>query len=252
MDLDSVIVEREVEDELIWITVSKYALFMSYGKVGIDAKSLYEHYQFTALLQKTNSVWALDTYCRQGLDWGRTKYDKAKSLLKDLDLIEEYQEKDEKGQFGKKYIKVRTRKVELEPTRLSEKRQAGLTASGETTTNALTKKINASTRNINSFNEETRAIRKKRKARWVKENPPSLDEMKTYANERKLTHIDIPFLYTYYTDSDWLDKKGNKVFNWKQKLLSLNEINKKNTKNASAEKEPELLTASELRARGLL
>lgn len=154
MDHDNIsqtIIEKEISDELIWITVSKYALFMSYGKIGIDAKALYEHYQFTCILQKTNSVWAADKYCRQGLDWGRDRFENAKRLLIDLGLIEINQIRNENGKFSKIYIKVKMKKVELEPVdldRLTENRQADLPASGKTTTNALTKKINALTNNV--------------------------------------------------------------------------------------------------------
>jgi hypothetical protein len=209
MDIDSVIVEREVEDELIWITVSKYALFMSYGKVGIDAKSLYEHYQFTSLLQKTNSVWALDTYCRQGLDWGRDRYDKAKALLKDLDLIEEWRDRDEKGRLGTKYVKVKTKRVELEPVHLSENPQVGKTTCGKTTTNALTKKVNALTKKRKGF------------------IPPTLEEIEEYNKEKKLS-IDCEFFYEFFNDNDWIDSRGNKVKSWKQKMLTWSKYNNGN------------------------
>ena len=155
-NLKNTIIERDVEHELIWITVSKYALFMSYGRTGIDAKSLYEHYQFTSILQKTNSVKALDTYCRQGLDWGRERFEKAKNLLIDLGLITIKQTRGERGHFGTTYVKVHTKRVELEPIdihRLSENRQADLTASGKTTTNALTNNINALTNNLNPIED---------------------------------------------------------------------------------------------------
>jgi len=149
-NINDVIIEKDVEDELIWMTASKYALFMSYGKIGIDAKALYEHYQFTCILQKTNSVWAADKYCRQGLDWGRMRLDKAKNLLLDLGIIEIKQSR-EKGKFGKIYIKVKMKRMVLEPNdlhRMSENRQAVKPASGKTTPNALTKKGNALTNNI--------------------------------------------------------------------------------------------------------
>ena len=117
-DLKNTIVEREVEDELLWITVSKYALFMNYGKVGIDAMALYMHYQFSSQIQKTNSVWASDKYCRQGLDWGRDRFEKARNLLLDLDLIQIQKRRNSQGKFTKSFIKVRTRKVTMEPNDL--------------------------------------------------------------------------------------------------------------------------------------
>ena len=152
------IVEKEVEGEIIWITMAKYALFMSYGKIGIDAKSLYEHYQFTAILQKTNSVKAVDRYCRQGLGWGRDRMEKAKNLLLDLDLIEIKKVRNEKGQFNTNYVKVRTKQVALEPSdienvsenQVSENPQSGKTTVGKTAPNALTNNLNALTNNLNA------------------------------------------------------------------------------------------------------
>jgi len=160
--IKNAIIEREVEDELIWLTVSKYALFMSYGKVGIDAKALYEHYQFTAILQKTNVVKANDKYCRQGLDWGRDRFEQAKNLLIDLDMIEISKTRDSSGKYSGFYIKVRTRKVSLEPSDIShmpENRQVDLTASGQTATNALTNNINALTNNKRSLTEDQKAYK---------------------------------------------------------------------------------------------
>ena len=149
-ELNNTIIEKEVEQELIWITMAKYALFMSYGKIGIDAKSLYEHYQFTSNLQKTGSIWALDTYCRQGLEWGRDRFEKAKNLLNDLGLIQEFSRRDEKGKFTGKYVKIKMGVTELEPARLSEKPQADLPTSGKTTTNAYSNKLNAYSNKVNT------------------------------------------------------------------------------------------------------
>jgi len=151
----------DVAEELLWITVSKYALFMSYGKIGIDAMALYIHYQFTARMQKTNSVWANDVYCRQGLEWGRDRFEKAKSLLLDLNIIEIIKTKKTDGTFGKSYTKVKTRKVELEPEdidRLSVFPQADSPASGQTTTNALTNNINALTNKRNALGDKSPAL----------------------------------------------------------------------------------------------
>lgn len=112
VDYDNIGVEND--GDIIFITVSKYKLFMSYGKIGIDAMTLYMHLMFTARLQATNKVWANNTYVRQGLKWSKERLLKAKSLLFDLDLISQEQIKDETGRFGKFYITVRTRTTSLE------------------------------------------------------------------------------------------------------------------------------------------
>jgi hypothetical protein len=99
----------EIEDDILFITISKYKLFLSRGSVGIDALSLYLHLMFTARLQKTNQVKAKNIYLKKGLRWGKERLLKAKNLLYELNLIELIQKRDENGKFTESYLKVKTR-----------------------------------------------------------------------------------------------------------------------------------------------
>lgn len=156
VDLNKTEILTDVHEEPLWITTGKYALFMSYGKIGIDSMALYMHYQFTATLQRSNQVWAADKYCREGLDWGRDRFEKAKQLLTDLGIIEIIKNKNSKGQFGKSFVKLKRGKVDLEPSdldRLPENKQADLPTSGQTATNALSNNINALSNNRNALLE---------------------------------------------------------------------------------------------------
>lgn len=54
--------------------------------------------------------------------------------------------------------------------------------------------------------------------------PPTLDEVKAYASENHL-NVDADRFYRYFTTPNdkgetWVDSKGNKVKNWKQKMLT--------------------------------
>lgn len=49
--------------------------------------------------------------------------------------------------------------------------------------------------------------------------PPTLEEVESYCQEKGLTIIPQQFL-DYFNESGWVDSKGNKVRNWKQKLLT--------------------------------
>ena len=49
--------------------------------------------------------------------------------------------------------------------------------------------------------------------------PPTFDEVKAYCQERK-NDVDPKKFYDYFTESQWVDSKGNKVRNWKQKVIS--------------------------------
>lgn len=49
--------------------------------------------------------------------------------------------------------------------------------------------------------------------------PPTLDEIESYISEKNLTVCGRAFL-DYFETGDWVDSKGQKVRNWKQKLLT--------------------------------
>ena len=62
--------------------------------------------------------------------------------------------------------------------------------------------------------------------------PPCLEDIQTYINEKGLS-VDAQQFYDYFTEGKWIDAKGNKVKNWKQKLLTWNKYStntKSNTK----------------------
>lgn len=48
-----------------------------------------------------------------------------------------------------------------------------------------------------------------------------MDEIKKYIAEKNL-NIDGEKFYNYFTEGNWIDSKGNKVKNWKQKNLTWN------------------------------
>ncbi len=50
-------------------------------------------------------------------------------------------------------------------------------------------------------------------------HPPSLDEIRQYITENpELANVNPEAFWKYFTEGDWIDSKGNKVRNWKQKL----------------------------------
>ncbi len=49
--------------------------------------------------------------------------------------------------------------------------------------------------------------------------PPTLEDVQAYCTERK-NNVDAKKFYDYYTASDWHDGKGDKVKNWKQKVIT--------------------------------
>ncbi len=49
--------------------------------------------------------------------------------------------------------------------------------------------------------------------------PPTLEEVEEYCRERG-NKVDARKFYDYFTAGNWIDAKGNKVKNWKQKLIT--------------------------------
>lgn len=49
--------------------------------------------------------------------------------------------------------------------------------------------------------------------------PPTLEEIENYCKEKGY-NIDTQFFYEYFTEGNWVDSKGNKVKNWKQKIIT--------------------------------
>ncbi len=57
---------------------------------------------------------------------------------------------------------------------------------------------------------------KKKKKTFV---PPTLEEVEAYCKERK-NNVDAKRFYDYFNASEWVDSKGKKVRNWKQKVIT--------------------------------
>lgn len=66
--------------------------------------------------------------------------------------------------------------------------------------------------------------------------PPTLDDVKKYVLDKSL-RVSAEQFYNYFTEGNWIDSKGNKVKNWKQKLLTWNSYGDQSNKNNSAMEE---------------
>ena len=78
---------------------------------------------------------------------------------------------------------------------------------------------------IDKDKEEDKESKKKSK----KFAPPTLEEVKAYCLERK-NNVDAQKFYDYFTVSNWIDSNGNKVKNWKQKVITWENHNKAHNK----------------------
>lgn len=58
-------------------------------------------------------------------------------------------------------------------------------------------------------------------ARETRFTPPTLEEIESYCRIKGLS-VNPKQFYEYFTEGNWIDSKGQKVRNWKQKLLTWN------------------------------
>lgn len=59
----------------------------------------------------------------------------------------------------------------------------------------------------------------KKKSKRKTFTPPTLKEIEDYIKEKQL-NVDANKFFTYFEAGSWIDSKGNKVKNWKQKLIT--------------------------------
>jgi len=222
MDIDNILIEAD--GDLVFVTVAKYKLFLSYGKIGMNAYLLYSHLMFTARLQKTDTVWAKDLYIRKGLNWGSQKLLKAKALLKDLNLIETIKKRDKKGKIEGWYIKVKTKTSFLEIEDVQNNNSV------QNTCNPLVDEPTSGFQETNALTNKYKCLNKKVKGKFIK---PSLQDLKDYCKEKGY-NIDCEYFLDHYNANGWLVGK-NKMKDWKATLRNWHR-NKDKFNNGKSEK----------------
>jgi hypothetical protein len=90
-------------------------------------------------------------------------------------------------------------------------------------------------RQSNTYNNTSNKTKNKR----VKKDftPPTLEEIEAYCKSRN-NKVDAKRFYDYFNASDWVDSKGNKVRNWKQKVITWESYNKEVKKDGQATGDP--------------
>ena len=84
--------------------------------------------------------------------------------------------------------------------------------------------IPKNTKNTDNDNDNEYDIREKNIKKRVF-TKPTLDEIQNYIDEKGLK-VSAKQFYDYFETGDWKDSKGQKVKNWKQKLLTWNKYAK--------------------------
>jgi hypothetical protein len=78
--------------------------------------------------------------------------------------------------------------------------------------------------------EDNKNIKEEKKKEFI---APSFEEIEKYVAEKNLK-VDAKKFFDYFTEGNWIDSKGNKVKNWKQKILTWNGYSKDEIKASTS------------------
>lgn len=72
--------------------------------------------------------------------------------------------------------------------------------------------------NRNTYKELNNKVLNNKKE--IYKERPTLEEIKDYCLNVRHNKVDYKKFYDYFTEGNWIDSKGNKVKNWKQKVIT--------------------------------
>jgi hypothetical protein len=188
----------EQEGDILFVTVGKFKLFLKHGKTGQDAYFLYSHLMFTARLQKTNTVKAVNQYLRNATGWTKERLSKAKKLLNDFGLIKTITRTDQSGRIIGWYIEVKVSTTVRETSCLENQ-----------DTGNLPQMLKPEKKCLN--NKEKEGFKTHCYKKFVK---PSIPEIQEHLNEKGINNFDAEQFYNFYESKNWMIGK-NKMSSWK-------------------------------------
>jgi hypothetical protein len=94
-----------LENQLVILSKETIEKFLQYSNAS-DLIGLYTFYYYTAKWQKTNQPKCTDTYCVKGLKWSKTKFYKAKKILKDIGLIQNIKRINKENKVVGWYVRI--------------------------------------------------------------------------------------------------------------------------------------------------
>jgi hypothetical protein len=75
--------------------------------------------------------------------------------------------------------------------------------------------------NRNTYKElNNKELKDKKEIYKEKFTPPTLEDIKDYCLNVRHNKVDYQKFYDYYSVGNWKDNKGNKIKNWKQKVIT--------------------------------
>ena len=154
--------------------------------------------EITALAQKTGECWASNKYFSELYG---VKPNAIATWIRDLKnknyIILDYEKKGK--EIKKRIIKIGG--IQKDNTSYQKRYKGGIQKGEENNTS------------IN--NTSIKEIYKEKST-----HTPTLEEIKDYCLNVRHNKVDYKKFYDYFTEGNWIDSKGNKVKNWKQKVIT--------------------------------
>jgi len=184
-----------------------------------NEKLLYS--EITALANATGECWANNNYFAELYDVSTETISRWISHLKECNYLTIEIIKNDKKEIIKRVIRIAEGIDKKINTLLTEKS----IPSPQKNQYPIDEKVKENNTSINN----TRLIKRNsnsintitiKKSRF---SPPTLEEINEYIKEKNLV-VDGKQFFEYFDVGNWIDSKGNKVKNWKQKLLTWNKF----------------------------
>lgn len=202
---------NDISSELL--IINKTTIERLFEQENQNALILYLFYYKTAKWQNNSTIKASDDYCKKSLHWGIDKLKLAKRILNEMNLIEIIKRTNEKNQIIGWYVKIKYYNSSTIPETTIP--NSPLVVKQETNT------INNNNILTNTYTKNTINNKDTVKKQFI---PPTLEEIEEYCRKRK-NRVNAKTFYDYFSTGDWIDSKGNKVKNWKQKIITWENMN---------------------------
>jgi len=200
--------EIGIEKKIIILTTKTVEFLLSKNP---DSLSLYMFYIKNAKIQKTNSIFNVESFGMKGLGWGRDRYRSAKRILIDEKFIEDLVRRNDQGKILGHYLKINYLFSEdtISDTLSRINHPVVESIGGKEETNALSNKT------INALSNKTETSttkvggEKKLTKKEIRENSPFIfkEELELLGNSKWKPH---KIVYNYFL------KKGMVFENRKQ------------------------------------
>jgi len=163
------------------------------------------------LLLIISSLCAEKGYCYASNEYLATLFD-----LTNVSISTKIKKLEEKGyieiEYKKRGCEIISREIRLKNILIHDLKKF------KSTIKENFKENNISNNNININKKEIYKERFKK---------PTLQEIKDYIKENGYINVDPDVFYDYFTKTNWVDSKGDKVKNWKGKIITWNSYKNK-------------------------